>query len=172
MIQFAGLKDGLHRFTYEIRNSFFDSFEQSIVSGGDVLVNLELDKQSDHLILNFSFDGNLNVDCDRCAVSAPYPVKGNSKLILQLETGESDDDDIEYLSSDAYEYNIAQYLYETLALSLPLRLVPCEASGDKSICDQAVIERLEAMSVAEPEVEDEIPTDPRWDALKKLSGDK
>lgn len=172
MIQFAGLKDGLHSFSYEVGDLFFDSFEQNLVLGGKVLVNLDLDKQSDHLVLNFNFEGSLNVDCDRCAVSAPFPIKGSSRLILQLESGESDDDDIEYLSSDAYEYNIAHYLYETLALSLPLRLVPCEASGDKSICDQAVIDKLEAMSVAEPEVEEEVPTDPRWDALKKLSGNK
>ncbi|MEX1189049.1 MAG: DUF177 domain-containing protein [Bacteroidia bacterium] len=172
MIQFAGLKDGLHRFTYEVGDEFFDSFEQTLVTGGNVHVTLDLDKQSDHLNLHFSFAGSMHVDCDRCLASAPFPIKGTSNLIIQLQSGDSDDADIIYLSSDAYQYNIAQYLYETLALSLPLRLVPCETSGDMSICDQEVIAKLEALSVSEPAIEEEAPTDPRWDALKKLSGDK
>jgi uncharacterized metal-binding protein YceD (DUF177 family) len=170
-IQFSGLSDGIHQFSYEISNAFFENFEHPIVSGGEVKVNLELDKKPTLLTLNFSFTGSLNVECDRCTVTAPYPIEGTSRLLIQLTDGESDDDDLIYLPNDAYEYNIAHYLYETLALSLPLRVVPCEIDGDKTICDQKVIGYLDAMSVPEPE-EEEPESDPRWDALKKLTGDK
>lgn len=171
MLQFSGLKDGLHEYSYKVSNEFFESFENTLVSGGNVDVKLELDKHPDHLNLHFTYTGSLLVDCDRCAVSAGYPIKGEANLIVQFEQGESEDDDIIYLAPEAYEYNIAQYLYETLALSLPLKVVPCEQSGDESICDQVIIKKLEAMSVQEPsdEKEEDVPTDPRWDALKKLS---
>jgi uncharacterized metal-binding protein YceD (DUF177 family) len=169
-IQFSGLSDGIHQYSYDIKDSFFENFEHTIVSGGHLKVDLELDKRPTLLTLNFSFEGSLQTDCDRCAVTAPYPVEGEARLIIQLTDGESDDDDLIYLPNDAFEYNIAQYLYETLALSLPLRVVHCEVSGDKSICDQKVIDYLDALSVPEPEEEPE--SDPRWDALKGLSGDK
>jgi uncharacterized metal-binding protein YceD (DUF177 family) len=170
LIQFGGLKEGIHEYAYEAGNAFFESFEQSLIDGASIQVQLQLDRRSDHLQLNFSYSGSLTVSCDRCAVSAPYPVAGEAKLILELSRGESDDDDLVYLGPDAYEYNIAQYLYETLALSLPLRVVHCEATGDKSICDPDVVNMLDSMSVDEPGEEENPETDPRWDALKKLSG--
>ncbi|MCB0820579.1 MAG: DUF177 domain-containing protein [Bacteroidetes bacterium] len=170
LIQFGGLKEGIHEFAYEIGDAFFESFEQSLVDGASIGVKIIVDKRSDHLQLNFTFKGTLTVSCDRCAVSAPYPVEGDARLILQLSNGDSEDDELVFLGPDAYEYNIAQYLYETLALSLPLRVVHCEATGDKSICDQTVISMLDSMSVPEPGPEDQPETDPRWEALKKLSG--
>lgn len=171
LLQFSGLKDGLHAYSYQVNNEFFESFEQTLVAGGDVHVKLDMDKHSDHLNLHFTYKGNLLVDCDRCAVSAAYPIVGESNLIVQFEQGESDDDDIIFLSPEAYEFNIAQYLYETLALSLPLKIVPCEQTGDNSICDQEVIKKLEALSVTESfdKEEDSSQIDPRWEALKKLS---
>lgn len=145
-------------------------FEHPVVSGGELHIDLDLDKQTNLIQLDFQFKGFLRVECDRCAVTAPYPIEGDARLILQMQEGESDDDEIVYLPYEAYEYNVAQYIYETLALSLPLRVVPCEVTGDKSICDQTVISHLDAMSVPEPKEEEETPVDPRWAALKKLSG--
>jgi uncharacterized metal-binding protein YceD (DUF177 family) len=169
LIQFSGLKDGIHEFAYEAGTAFFDSFEQSLIEGAQVDVKLVLDKRPDHLQLRFSFEGSLTTSCDRCAVSAPYPIRGNARLILEFSNGESEDDELVFIGPDAYEYNIAQYLYETLALALPLRIVHCEATGDKSICDQDVVGMLDSISVSEPAEEDSPEIDPRWEALKKLT---
>jgi hypothetical protein len=58
MLQFSGLKDGLHEYSYKVSNEFFESFENTLVSGGNVDVKLELDKHPDHLNLHFTYTGD------------------------------------------------------------------------------------------------------------------
>jgi uncharacterized metal-binding protein YceD (DUF177 family) len=166
-IQFSGLADGDHDFAFEIGDQFFSGLEYSVVEGGDVKVDVLLHKQPNMITLNFDFEGEVKVMCDRCAGSVPYPVEGSQRLIIQLGDGEADDDELIILPRGEFEFNIAQHLYEYVALSLPLRLVPCEETGDTSMCDQSVLSRLDEIIVTE----ESSPVDPRWDKLKGLNTD-
>lgn len=172
-VQFSGLSEDIHYFHYEIKDAFFKEFENALVDGGDILVDLVVDKQTNLITLNFSFKGFVQVMCDRCAAVNPYPVDGKSLLILKMGEGDDDNDELVILPRGEYEYNIAQHLYEEIGLSLPLRVVICEVSNDKTMCDQSVLDRLENMLVDEmpEEREDEI-VDPRWDKLRNLKKDK
>lgn len=168
-VQFSGLSEDVHEFQYEIKDAFFKEFENAVVDGGDIQVDLVLDKQTTLITMNFSFKGIAQVMCDRCAAVNPYPVEGTSRLILKLGEGEADDDELVILPRGEYEYNIAQHLYEEIGLSLPLRVVPCEVTNDTSMCDQSVIERLENMLVDETPEDEEEQIDPRWEKLRGLN---
>lgn len=171
-VQFSGLSEDVHEFQFEITDTFFKEFENAVVDGGAIKVDLELDKQTNLITLNFAFEGIVQVQCDRCAAVNPYPVKGTSRLILKLGEGEVEDDELIILPRGEYEYNIAQHLYEEIGLSLPLRIVPCEVTGDTTMCDQSVIDRLENMLVDELPEDEEEAIDPRWEKLKNLGTDK
>ncbi len=163
-IQFAGLSDGEHRFEFEIEDRFFASIPNAVVPAGTVHLEVVLIKQPTMLTLNCSFKGNVETVCDRCAVNYPYPVEGQQRIIIKLGDEPSDDEDLVVLPRGEHEFNIAQHIYEYIALSLPLRIVPCEELGDTSICDKATLARLDELSIAEEPTE----IDPRWAKLNEL----
>lgn len=164
-IQFAGLADGMHRFVFDIDDDFFASLEYAVVQRGNVHVSIDLDKKPSMIVLSFEFKGTVEVSCDRCTVAYAYPVTGNERLIIQMGAEESGDEDLIVLPKGAFEFNIAQHIYEYIALSLPLRVVPCEETGNTQLCDKEVIAKLEQMLLSE----DDKPIDPRWEKLKNLN---
>jgi uncharacterized metal-binding protein YceD (DUF177 family) len=163
-IQFSGLSDGQHRFEFEIEDRFFASIPNAVVPAGAVHVDVVLTKQPNMITLDFDFKGNVETICDRCAVSSMYPVEGNQRLILKLGDEPSGDEDLIVLHRGEHEFNIAQHIYEYIALSLPLRIVPCETLSDKQLCDKTTLARLDELSVAEEPIE----ADPRWAKLNEL----
>lgn len=171
-IQFSGLSIGVHQFSFEINNQFFAELEGALIEKGNVLANVELDRRETMLVLKLSFEGFVDVTCDRCTTQAPFPVEGNAKMIIKLSDSEEspdNEDDIISIDRNEYAFDMSQHLYDYIALSLPLRTVPCEIDGDNSICDQIVIEKLEGLKVNElPENEENI--DPRWEKLRQLGG--
>jgi hypothetical protein len=54
-VQFSGLSEDIHDFHYEIKDAFFKEFENALVDGGDIQVDLVLDKQTNLITLSFSF---------------------------------------------------------------------------------------------------------------------
>ncbi len=164
-IQFPGLADGDHRFEYEIGDDFFQALEYAVVEKGKVNVEVFLNKKPNLITLRFQFKGQVQVTCDRCAGNYDFPVEGEQRLIIQIGDGEADDDELIILPRGEFEFNVAQHLYEYIALSLPLRVVPCEESGDTTMCDQSVINKLEELIRTETDT----PLDPRWEKLRGLN---
>lgn len=167
-IQFAGLSDGEHAFEFVIGDQFFSSIPNAVVPAGNLTVQVLLSKQPSMITLQISFEGSVETVCDRCAVTYPFPVEGKERLIIKLGDEPSEDEDLVVLPRGEHEFNIAQYLYEYIALSLPLRLVPCETTGDESICDKATLARLDEYSVSDEATE----IDPRWAKLNELKNPK
>jgi uncharacterized metal-binding protein YceD (DUF177 family) len=163
-IQFVGLSDGEHHFEFEIEDQFFASIPNAVVPAGNITVDVLLTKQPTMLTLHFHFKGSVETVCDRCAVSYPYPVEGQQRLIIKLGDEPSEDEDLVVLPRGEHEFNIAQHIYEYIALSLPLRIVPCEELSDTSICDKATLARLDELSIADEPAE----IDPRWAKLNEL----
>ena len=162
-IQFSGLKIGSHSFDFDLDASFFKDIENTLISEGSIQIKLTLDKQANMLQLHFTFEGHLDLVCDRCAGNYNYPVQGQAKLTVKFGTEDLDSDDLVILSPGEHELNIKQYVYEMLALSIPFRVVPCEDYPENGYqCDEEVLSKLKNISV------NEIEPDARWDALKKL----
>lgn len=171
VIQFSGLSNGKHRFEFRVVDQFFEEMEYAIVEKGDVTVEVELDKSATMITLLFNFHGHLMVTCDRCAIDYPLPVSGNERLILQFgdtDSAAEEDNELIVLSRAEYEFNIAPHIYDFLALSLPLRVLPCEEMNDYGICDQTVLQKLDAIQAQE---DAKAADDPRWEKLRNLGND-
>ena len=91
------------------------------------------------------------------------------KLVPVVEEGENDDDDdIWVLDENTYELDVFHFVYESIMLALPHRLVHEDDENGNPTCDPQVMETLEKLSHTAEENE----TDPRWDALKNLKLDQ
>ena len=167
-IPFVGLKLGEHVFTYEIGQSFFELFEQSMVHECDLFVHLTFDKKKEtFFVLEFYVDGTVETSCDRCLNPVVLQINGRNRMVVKFEDQASrvdfDDPDVWLLEPQSVILNVAHQIFELVNLQMPLR-VTCDmdAMMDKE-CDTAVIERLNQ----QPEEKPNTP-DPRWNKLKEL----
>lgn len=166
VIPFVGLKTGVHTYEFDIDDSFFDSFEYSIIRSADVHVILDLEKKETMLIGNFSLSGSVHALCDRCNEPAEIPIKGSYQLIYKFDDEPSNDESLVIVSPEANEIDVSANILELVNVSLPARLMHEEGE-----CDEQMLDLLEEYSGYQEKLdndgEDE-EIDPRWDKLKNL----
>lgn len=173
LIPFVGLKLGKHQFEYQINKAFFESFDYDEFENSAVKVNVVLEKKSTIMELNFKYKGSVCVPCDVTNEMFDLPVKGKIKLIVQFgEEFNNDNEELLILPHGEHQIDIAQYVYEMIVLSVPLKRVH-PGIKDGSL-QTPVLDKLNELTVKEQkkEVIQEENIDPRWDKLKKLLTDK
>lgn len=171
-IQFVGLKEGKHHFDYKIDQTFFDHFDYEEFNSSNINVDVTLNKKSTLLELHFEVSGTVNVNCD--VTNEPYdqPISNTFDLVVKFGEEYNDENiDILIVPHGEYEINIQQYIYETIVLAIPSKLV--HPGVEDGTLDSEILKKLEELSPKikdKKEKEDEI--DPRWNTLKKLLTDK
>ena len=168
-ISFFGLKEGLHKFEYKIDQGFFEFFEYDEFNGANLDVNLDFRKKSNMLELHFSGQGVVNVNCDVSNEPFDLPVEGQLDLVVKFgEDFNDDNDEVLILPHGEHQMNVAQYIYEMMALALPSKKV--HPGIEDGTLESEILDKLDELS---PDNKKEIEeTDPRWDDLKKLLTDK
>lgn len=171
LIPFVGLKIGKHQFDYQIDNTFFKNFDYNEFNDVSVKVNIVLEKKSTMLELDFKHKGTVNVPCDVSGEEFDLPIKGKLKLLVKFGDAFNDEnEELLILPHGEFQVNVAQYIYESIILSVPLRRIH-PGVKDGSLSD--VIEKLESFSPKENKKEQQNnDIDPRWENLKKLLTDK
>lgn len=173
-IPVKGLYNGIHQFEFQIDRFFFENFEHSPVADGAIQVQLEFDKHSDMYVLQFELEGTVRTECDRCLAEIDLPVAGSHRLLVKFSMEEEEEEaDIAYISPEASQLNVAQYIYEFICLSMPIiKAYDCENETPRP-CDEDMLNYLsngEEAAAPEEKEEQEKPN-PIWDELKKLSND-
>lgn len=161
-----GLKTGVHHFKFEVDDAFFAQFEDSPVTSGKVLFDLELDKRPDMMLFNFLMEGAVKAECDRCTASIDLPIENEQQLIVKFgeEAMETEDEEVIFIYRDAPAFNVAPYLYEMVVLALPItNTYDCENDAEPP-CNFEVLKHLKTAS-------DEGKTSSVWDSLKNLNRD-
>jgi uncharacterized protein len=163
-IPLSGLKEGGHSYNFEIGDEFFELFEGSEITRGELNAVVELEKRSTHLDLKFSIKGSVVINCDRCLEEFSHPVTCENRLLIKLgKTWDDNDPDILTMPSDEHELDVKQYIYEFIHLALPIkRTHPLDKLG-RSTCDPEMLKKI-----SEHAVDIEKDSDPRWDELRKL----
>jgi DUF177 domain-containing protein len=144
-IPISGLKVGVHEFDFVVDWRFFKHFEESQVKQGHFDVKVLLDKQTDHWVVKFYIQGNLDTECDRCLAPISLPIGGLNTVIVKydkddMQPGESED--IMYVSRELHTWNIARLICEFILLCVPIkRVYDCE-NEDVRPCDIEMLKRL------------------------------
>lgn len=167
IIPFEGLKNGKHLFEFNITEAFFEELAYSIIQGGDIKVDFELNKKETMMIGKFEMLGTIQKACDRCTDLMNISVEVAHQVIFKFGEGESEDEDLIYLPSSAFTIDVAPVLYELLTVALPSRTV-----HEESECNEEMLDLLDHYADSSEDQEDsssEENIDPRWNALKKLN---
>ena len=162
-INLEGLKEGNHEFQYQLNKSFFQSIDYAEIANGDFNVGLRLYKSTRHFELKFTFKGEVEVICDHCAEEFLHPMLFFTETIIRFGEEEYEDDDLIVLEKNNPVFDVKHYIYESIFINLPLKLVHPTVNG-VSGCNPETLKKLEELKQNK-----ENESDPRWDALKKLN---
>lgn len=159
-IQFSGLKLGNHLFTYSLDNEFFEYYKYPEILGADIHAEVNLEKKSNMLVLDFTLQGKATSICDRCAEACEVKISlEDERVILKFGVADSEkNDEIITLDEGSHTFNIADLLYEFSVIALPMFKTHPEGA-----CNPEVLKILEKLKVKNEEK-----TDPRWSALKNI----
>ncbi len=164
-IPFKGLKTGLHNFSFELSQRFFDNFDNPDCKGGAISVNLEMDKKNHLLSILCNFSGSLRVACDRCLDEFSMAIDFSSNLFAKFgKEGTQGDADVIWLESHEHKLNLAEYMFEIICLNLPIKRVHQKDNKGNDMCNREMIKKLDNLQVKTGNNYD----DPRWDTLRKL----
>lgn len=161
-IVFSGLKNGKHQFRFEIDKEFFKLFEtEQEFSIPKIEVDVLMEKHTTFLEFWIHTKGTVKLVCDISNDNFDHPIENEIKVLVKFGE-EFDDSEVDVITIPAkdHAFNIAQLIYEDVILAIPMKKVSPDISSE----DLEVLERFSPKE----EIEEELKSDPRWEALKKL----
>lgn len=164
-IDIIKLKDGSHDYQFKIDNAFFEAFGGELVENGTGEVCLTLEKSERLIELNFDLDLKVGLLCDRTLDPFDYNIKQSKRQILKFGEEEEDiDEAISVITRDKQRINVAQYIYEFIGLSIPMkRLHPRFDEDDNT--DELI---YSSDDEKESDKSNDEAIDPRWQKLRDL----
>jgi uncharacterized metal-binding protein YceD (DUF177 family) len=141
-IDYMSLSNGLHTFDFEVDDALFSEMESNEIKGGKCQVHACLNCSDTKIDANIVISGSVVVECDRCLEDCNIPVDYNGELIVKFSTEVRDyDGEVMWISPADGEVSLAQYIYESVVLSLPYSRV--HADGE---CDPDMLARFTTVS--------------------------
>lgn len=141
-IAYKGLKPGLHDFRFEVDGSLFEEFESTEIKDGACEVTVALERGEAMLTLDVTVDGSVVVECDRCLEECRIPVHYQGRLLVKFSDEVHEyDGEVMWMLPGEDRVELAQYIYESIVLSLPYQRVHPEGE-----CNPEMLERFRIVS--------------------------
>ncbi|QRR04245.1 DUF177 domain-containing protein [Dyadobacter sandarakinus] len=159
----------------ESGDAFFEELEQDLVEHGRFKTHVVLIKSATMIQLRFHIEGELTLTCDRSLEPFDEHFDINERIILKYgDHNEELTDEIEIINRNTARVNVANYIFDFIALSLPVKKIHPDLRTDEDESDEEGEDGILVYSSEStddvPESEDDAPVDPRWEALKKIKG--
>ena len=165
-VDLKGLKAAPLELEFDLDNAFFGDIDGEEFQKGSVKALVTVKKNRDIFDFSFELSGTVVVPCDRCLDDLEIDVDTENELRVKLGDDYADDGDFVIVPEQEGDINIAWYLYEFIALALPMKRV--HAPGK---CNHEMTGKLKKHSPEESGCDndsDEQEVDPRWAGLKNI----
>ena len=177
---------GTHEFEYHLDKQFFVNMESSDIHDADLNVALTVQYNGDIYNLDFHITGEVVLICDRCLDDLRFPIDATYHIVVKYgEAYNDDNDEVLEIPETDNTLNVAYMIKDTVELAIPMKHVHPLGKCNRQM--SAMLKKHRATSgdddaELENELIDEIDnidaqssaagnSDPRWDALRKLSDD-
>ena len=177
---------GTHEFEYHLDKQFFVNMESSDIHDADLNVALTVQYNGDIYNLDFHITGEVVLICDRCLDDLRFPIDATYHIVVKYgEDYNDDNDEVLEIPETDNTHNVAYMIKDTVELAIPMKHVHPLGKCNRQM--SAMLKKHRATSgdddaELENELIDEIDnidaqssaagnSDPRWDALRKLSDD-
>ncbi len=177
------LPQGSHDFDFKLGKQFFADMENADIRDADLDCHVTVTLKGDMYELVMHITGELTLLCDRCLDELQWPVDTDYRIYVKYGEDYNDDSDelLEIPEGDA-DLNIAYMIHDTVALTIPIKHVHPLGKCNRAMSTLLRKHRASGVAMGEDdEMMDEMldgidaeeagqaPSDPRWDALKKIS---
>lgn len=165
VINFTGLKEGEHNFEFDLDNKFFEHFDYNDFNSCQIKAEVRVNKKPNLLEFVFSSKGQININCFVSNEPFDYLQEHQIKLVVKLSSELiNDNEELVILPVGTSTLNVAQYLFEMIILSLPIKIIhPGVVDGS---LESETLNKLKELESKAQEKNSKI--DLRWDKLKDL----
>lgn len=169
-IAFTGLSLGNHSYHYDVDDSFFDCFQKTEVKEALVKIELLLEKTNSMLVLDFKLSGKVKLVCDRCSEEYWQAIDAKNRLFVKFgDSHYEQTEKIIIIPQRETHFDVSQYIYEFVHLSLPLKRVHPGGKSKADNCDPVVLKKLNELHVQTYENGNpKTGAVDHWEALRKL----
>ncbi len=169
-IDIFSLAEKEHVYDYASGSGFFSESPQDLIENGRFEARLLLDKSSTMIRLDFHIKGVIEQVCDRTLEKYEEEVETENRIFLKF--GDRDEeltDEIEMIQRNTARINVARYIYDFIALALPVKKLHPRLRGEEEADDAD-----EVLVYGHPKGDDPVSgeVDPRWEALKNIKQNK
>ena len=184
-VDLKNMQQDVQVYEYLLDNQFFANIGGEDIQKGKIHTRLTVSKKAGVFDFSFTFNGIVVIPCDRCLDDMDLPVETTAHLIVKLGKDYSEEsDEIVIIPETEGKINLAWFLYEFVALSIPIKHVHAPGKCNKQMTsklkkhsaksddnDQTFgADDVDDVIITDDDSEEER-TDPRWDALKGLRND-
>ena len=181
-IDLKGMQTDSAKYEFVLDNLYFAHIDGPEVQKGKVNVTLTVKRTSRAFELSFQTEGMVSVPCDRCLDDMELPISSSDKLMVKFGHEYAEEgDNLIVIPEEEGEINVAWFMYEFIALSIPMKHVHAPGKCNKAMTSK-LSKHLRTTPDDEmdedsfvPEDSDELANDdtetavdPRWDELKKI----
>ena len=179
-IPLKSLPEGTQNYEYHLDDQFFKNIDGPEVQRGSVDVALSVKRTGGTFELKFAINGIILIPCDRCLDNMDFEVATNEHLYVKFGSEYSEEnDDVVIVPEAEGEINIAWFLYEFIALNIPMKHVHAPGKCNKGMVGKLSKHlRISADDEDDDDIAVELPEgdisegpqeiDPRWNELKKI----
>ncbi|MDH5397296.1 MAG: DUF177 domain-containing protein [Cyclobacteriaceae bacterium] len=161
IIEIYNLSNKVYDYQFEAGNRFFEQFENSPVTVGEVNCNLVLEKSERMIRARFELKGQVELTCDRSLERFNHPIEAIRSMIFKYgEQEEELDDNMMIIPEHLLKIDMGKYLFEYLVLELPMKKLHPRFEDEDA--------EEEKLVYSSDTNNDDKNIDPRWEALKKL----
>jgi uncharacterized metal-binding protein YceD (DUF177 family) len=170
---------GVHPYEFLLENKFFMDIDGPEVQKGKVKVSLTVKHSAMMFEMNFLLEGVVYVPCDRCLDDMEIPIETKNRLVVKFGKEYAEEsDEIVVIPEDEGAINLAWFLYEFIALAIPMKHIhppgkcnklmstKLKKHSAKSISDEGDYAGDEADDIMVVDEDVAEAADPRWDTLK------
>lgn len=162
-IDLKALKEGETTSVCELDDAYFQAIDAPDVKKGKLMLTMVIKRMDSFFDLDFHIEGVVFIPCDLCLEDMEQPIVADSKMTVKLGEAYSEEDDAVTVAEDEGVLDVAWYVYECIALHIPIKHVHTPGK-----CDPAMIEKINELSAVRGGEEKEAEIDPRWAKLQAL----
>ncbi|HSZ72073.1 MAG TPA: DUF177 domain-containing protein [Cytophagaceae bacterium] len=158
-------------YQFEIDNSFFTLFEDSIVNKGHLEAKVSMSLHPGVIEMQFDIKGTVVIICDRSLEEYDETIHISERLLFKFGDENAEiSEEIISITRDTHRVNVAQYIYEFITVAIPFKKRhPRFKDEDENDDEEVRLIYQSSTAPAEDEKEENKDSeDPRWALLKQI----
>lgn len=175
LLRLKGIEEGRHQLNFNLGESFFKELNHETLMNAQLDCNVSYEKKGDLIIMEFTFKGWVNVECDRCTSDIALTIDESYRMWASYQNRDDadekkdilDQEDWLFLTENQDSIDLKSYLIDFSILSAPTHF-RYDCRKEKPFpCDEEVLNKI---GYFEDEEEQES-TSSIWENLKSIKWD-